>query len=699
MKKRKITFLGMLNAMLVVSAVLLWNCQPDEPTQQNIEIDTLSKLERHQVQFNHLRFHNDKAYEIISELVTGKDDHPTSRGEDAYSEEYDLHYSLDRIYMIEGDHYQQFSFIVESSESTNNQFENYVLIQFADESFRQFVITYEYTNPEKDEYIFSSIRELNGGSLISRTTGFCDNLPQLTPVTVEVCTYSNCSGIGAGDHTYENRSQCNCYDMDNCTPPSRDCNPVTQYEMVCSSSGSDGGTDDSNNNTGGGGGGNAGGTGDGNTNGDTTGGDEGIPIVPVEDLRLSEFISSLNAEEKAWWDDDSNLMFRNIIQDFLELNDYSDLAYIGAEGQIELELKAGEYNWEPGSGKVAGLEYTHVDQRYSAGAYFLLTDGSIVFNNAFEQKLTAAGDLTYKYQENSNIPHEKFYYIKIPGYDWAEMLFDPDNLADSLRRMLELGTYELGVVFGRYVFPIEDIKIMITGTDFDGVEASRWAAAGFFALGIIPGGKAFRILDDVADAVTIAIRLKGGSQVIDLTAAGLKIAEDSASGVIRLLNSLGVEVARVVDGILTFFYNGFGGNIVTTADKTTTLIGRWADPLEDIWNRGLAKQGENIGGLNILGDVTGTPAEKWIKNKEWLEQAIERGDVIRVTADPVNVNNLLHINPDEIIFNSFDEVIDYMGDFDVDSDFFENLGFYGKEVYTLLKNGYTFDPITYTFKL
>ena len=122
---------------------LFIDCQPDESVQENLENDVSLKLERHQVQFRHLRFHNNEAYDIISKLVNGKDDDMNSKTDESYSDEYDLYYNLNRIYEIHGEGYQQFSFLVRSSESSDNQFENYVLVQHEDESFRQFVITYE----------------------------------------------------------------------------------------------------------------------------------------------------------------------------------------------------------------------------------------------------------------------------------------------------------------------------------------------------------------------------------------------------------------------------------------------------------------------------------------------------------------------------------------------------------------------------
>lgn len=192
-----------------------------------------------------------------------------------------MYYNLNRIYEIHGEGYQQFSFLVKSSESSNNQFENYVLIQYADESFRHFVITYDYTTSEKDAYEFSSIRELEGDQLLSRSVGFCYNIPQLTPITVEVCTYNMCSG---NIHNYGDTS-CPCGETSNCQPPSRNCETTTQWVMTCPDGGNTGGNDgndNSDNNTTGGGNG-------GNSN------DNEIPVVPVEETPMDRILECMNS--------------------------------------------------------------------------------------------------------------------------------------------------------------------------------------------------------------------------------------------------------------------------------------------------------------------------------------------------------------------------------------------------------------------
>ncbi|WP_159287931.1 hypothetical protein [Tenacibaculum maritimum] len=81
------------------------------------------------------------------------------------------------------------------------------------------------------------------------------------------------------------------------------------------------------------------------------------------------------------------------------------------------------------------------------------------------------------------------------------MLFNPDNLSDGLTNLFKLAGKERGKSLGSYVLPIEDIKILIDGKDFDRQQVARWKAAGFLILAVIPGSKAIKVVGNIADAV------------------------------------------------------------------------------------------------------------------------------------------------------------------------------------------------------
>jgi len=196
-----------------------------------------------------------------------------------------------------------------------------------------------------------------------------------------------------------------------------------------------------------------------------------------------------------------------VYRDFIDAHK-SDLikAQNWAKGQIELETMTQNIPWKASSGVVAdNMKYTHIYADIAKSrTFFQLEDGSIVVKSSLEQKLSGAGDLIKKYRDNANISfNERYYYIKLPGEEWAEMLFDPNNLSDQLKTLFYLAGKDLGKNLGRYVFPIEDIKILIDGKDFDGQDVSRWQAAGFLLLTVVPGSKGLKVVGKIADATVV----------------------------------------------------------------------------------------------------------------------------------------------------------------------------------------------------
>lgn len=142
------------------------------------------------------------------------------------------------------------------------------------------------------------------------------------------------------------------------------------------------------------------------------------------------------------------------------------------------------------------------------------------------------------------------------------------------------------------------------------------------------------------------------------------------------------------------------GDVITNSDKTTTLIGKWANQIENIWNTGLAKQGANKGGINILGEAIGNTIEEiWANNKIWLDDAIARGDDIRVTANPLDINNVFYntsgIDPSK--FSNIDTLKEYL--ISLTTEEINKLGYYGKEIRYLFQKGYNFNSILNQFIL
>jgi hypothetical protein len=168
------------------------------------------------------------------------------------------------------------------------------------------------------------------------------------------------------------------------------------------------------------------------------------------------------------------------------------------------------------------------------------------------------------------------------------------------------------------------------------------------------------------------------------------------------IKKAGVEVGEISGDLLKVKYSGLGGNVVCHPTKTTTVIGRWPDGTEKIWNSGLAKQGNNPAGVNVLGnvDLSPPPPQVWAKqNKPWLDQAIQRNDVIRAVAEPLNIDNVF-FNSNNIptnVFSSQESLKNYLTSLSESSAEVSQLGYYGREIRHLFQNGYSFDPILKVF--
>jgi hypothetical protein len=645
MKQKTIKASWLFALLLTVSSLFLWNCRPEIVEAPDIHQVSEYPFTKSLLSKHYLQFHEPEVYRQLNSLLGTevKNFHK----QEYVSNEYGFVYNLEQVQRIETENYTQYAIPIIGSGTDETHFENYVLMEYANGEELQLLFTFEKTNTENGFEINhgqTQVQVLDGTSLFANR---CLNGMQL--VDTEVTT--GCYGVACtGTNGHMPGEFCPCGSEYNCIPPSIQCDTATIQTWVrC------GGSNDGDGNS------------SGNTNpsggvGTTGGNNDPINILPIaEDLRLRIFEDSLTLEEKAWWDNTDNRSLVTYIKLFLLEENYVNEAIIWAKGQIELELLAKNVNWVPEVGYKAGMKYVYKDSNnsQSANQLFKMEDGSVIFFTTIEKKLTQSGDLKDKWADNTNSDYYKFYYIKIPGQEWAEVLYHPDNTFDSLKNLFRLGAVELGKSIGRYVLPIEDLKILIDGRDFDGNEVSRWQAAGFLLLAVIPGGKAVRIIDNAIDAAKIAIKLRGGSMVIDTVQSGLRIVTNN--NIVRFLDDAGNEIARLVDGVLTYVYNGFGGNIVSTADKTTTIIGKYLGGTKDIIESGLSKSGRNKGGFNVLDeavDSNWTDQQIWDNiNEPWLREAAENDDVIRAISDPTDPSNIFKPNGELSFFGREHELL------------------------------------------
>lgn len=248
----------------------------------------------------------------------------------------------------------------------------------------------------------------------------------------------------------------------------------------------------------------------------------------------------------------------------------------------------------------------------------------------------------------------------------------------------------------------------------NGINSGDWAAISLGVVGIIVE---FTPFDQIKNLFQLVRYSKKGIKIFKLTRkftnviknaldAGIKISLD---GLAVIFKKDGKEIARILNNVMTFKYPGFGGDIVTNPNKTTTVIGKWSEKVDGggtskIIDSGLSKSGQNLGGLNALSfDNSGmTPAQEWLVNENWLNKAIDRLDIVRVISNPLNKRNIFKegLNLNTIPDNAFIDgqtLSSYL--LNLTNQQVNNLSFFGKEVRHLFQNGYTFDVITNQFKL
>lgn len=151
--------------------------------------------------------------------------------------------------------------------------------------------------------------------------------------------------------------------------------------------------------------------------------------------------------------------------------------------------------FKPKVGLVANrpnLKHTHV---YSHGSqtYYKLEDGSYVISS--EVPLTVKPDGSLYSTRITETFKDSFWYIqpaKIDGKEqaWSNFILPKvPRLAKELELLFKLATIEAAKAIGTYVLPVDDLKIIITGTDLNGQDANRFMAAGFLVTSVVPGSK------------------------------------------------------------------------------------------------------------------------------------------------------------------------------------------------------------------
>ena len=272
---------------------------------------------------------------------------------------------------------------------------------------------------------------------------------------------------------------------------------------------------------------------------------------------IAEFLK-LEFEQMLFLSEDDQKYLRKEICEFVKKNGYSDKAKFWGKGQTYLEEAMNNIPWKASVGILENnpnLKHTHV-AHVGVLSYFKMEDGSIIAASTEEHYLSKSGDLKDLYPYEASGSGYAFFYIKLSENDlWAEMLINPRNHSDELRDLFQLAGKELGKNLGRYVLPIEDIKILIDGKDFDGAKVAKWKAAGGILLTVVPGLKGLKAVDKIADGVKAwKVVIKNGSKtytrvVRELSEETLKHFDNYAPGTSGLIKEA-LKTGKYVDTVI-----------------------------------------------------------------------------------------------------------------------------------------------------
>jgi len=281
-------------------------------------------------------------------------------------------------------------------------------------------------------------------------------------------------------------------------------------------------------------------------------------------------ILGLSYDERKWLrkqSEETILFYENYLDTNLSIE-----AENWAKGQIELETLEDKFSKTPTTGKITltynpGKINNRDDQKYTHHGtnavynVYHMEDGSRVMDSPTPLHLNSDGNLTARWTTEAagSSPQDHYWYIKSPetNNQWASYLLkSPTSTADELSLLFQLGLEDLALTLGTYVIPVEDFKIIFTGSDFNGQPTSRWLAAGMLLMEVVPGGKMLKPLVKTSKVVTtplkIAVKEGGGYVVKSLgKVVNVEITTSVINDAIQYLSETGVELARVTNNVLT----------------------------------------------------------------------------------------------------------------------------------------------------
>lgn len=416
---------------------------------------------------------------------------------------YNFSIDTDNVQVISGNTFDSYTFIVKREAPTPNILENYILTVFRDGNYTQMLVTYPYIEENGEiEYHFtqSTAQYIVDDNLLLGKS----NLP--CPSTSEEiiawedggCVAVNC-GL-AGDHSPGEACE------DNVVRAYWNCSGAWVVTGCVYTSGGiyTGTTDPSNSTTNGGGS---------TTDTNTPSYPPTIPIIAKTETFLG--IDGMTLEMNEWLNE--NPTVKEELKKFLDENNWSSEAKeevkltIQAESIQDTEWDYSRTGVKHGRQSLAYIAaYDNTDQSVGGGSYtmYLLENGHILCESTTRRIINPTDGNTIASQDYAA---ENYYYVQINEIEgatneeeeglkrWYTYRMPPNtNNADCIScgidHLFQLAIGNSLIVAGRYIIPVEDAFIIITGEDFEGVESSVAVAGSLLILEVVGVGKVIKLL-------------------------------------------------------------------------------------------------------------------------------------------------------------------------------------------------------------
>ncbi|MDH7913984.1 hypothetical protein [Winogradskyella sp. SYSU M77433] len=225
---------GSSKVLIIVICTLLFftNCQQEaiieKPNSDN-QSQSLGDINIRIGLWNHEKEQNRDLVKRVSKYFNAQDVLDAKNNDQAFLlDQY-------QVQTIETDTYISYTFVVNRSYETPNILENYLLIKYPDNTYKQYLIAYPFNLDGQGNTIYdyanAEVTEISDESLILKSDS-CANFQIIAEAEGYVCTSVACTGAG-----HDVGDSCSCGVSASCTPAYLSCEWNNIVIYGCSSSG------------------------------------------------------------------------------------------------------------------------------------------------------------------------------------------------------------------------------------------------------------------------------------------------------------------------------------------------------------------------------------------------------------------------------------------------------------------------------